>query len=90
LLLIYNDDIDQIRVLVGSDFDTPSKTANMKNLPHLNRRRFLQGVGVTLSLPAFESFAGGSSNRQNSPRRLVCVGNHLGFYPGNFFPKTEG
>ncbi|MFP6648157.1 MAG: DUF1552 domain-containing protein, partial [Pirellulaceae bacterium] len=88
--MIYNDDVDPIRGLAGSDFDTPLKTVNMKNLPHLNRRRFLQGVGVTLSLPAFESFAGGSSNRQNSPRRLVCVGNHLGFYPGNFFPKTEG
>jgi hypothetical protein len=24
------------------------------------------------------------------PRRLVCVGNHLGFYPGNFFPKDAG
>jgi len=24
------------------------------------------------------------------PRRLVCVGNHLGFYPGNFFPKNAG
>ena len=62
----------------------------MKNLPHLNRRRFLQGVGVTLSLPAFESFAAKSSKTTSSPRRLVCVGNHLGFYPGNFFPKTEG
>ncbi len=25
-----------------------------------------------------------------APRRLVCVGNHLGFYPGNFFPQTKG
>lgn len=24
------------------------------------------------------------------PRRLVCVGNHLGFYPGNFFPQDTG
>ena len=23
-------------------------------------------------------------------RRLVCVGNHLGFYPGNFFPEASG
>ncbi len=62
----------------------------MKKLSHLNRRRFLQGTSIALSLPAFESFAGGSSNRQNSLRRLVCVGNHLGFYPGNFFPKAAG
>ena len=60
----------------------------MNNL--LNRRRFLQGIGVTLSLPAFESFAAKSSKLAESPRRLVCVGNHLGFYPGNFFPKDEG
>jgi hypothetical protein len=60
----------------------------MKNL--LNRRRFLQGIGVTLSLPAFESFAAKSPKLAESPRRLVCIGNHLGFYPGNFFPKDEG
>lgn len=62
----------------------------MKNLPQLNRRRFLQGLGVTLSLPAFESFADQSATSAKSPRRLVCVGNHLGFYPGNFFPKDAG
>lgn len=62
----------------------------MNELSHLNRRQFLQGTGIALSLPAFESFAAGPSNRQNSRRRLVCVGNHLGFYPGNFFPKAAG
>ena len=62
----------------------------MNKRPHLNRRRFLQGLGVTLSLPAFESFALESSKAERSPRRLVCVGNHLGFYPGNFFPKEAG
>lgn len=56
----------------------------------LNRRRFLQGLGVTLSLPAFESFAVDSTKNDRTPRRLVCVGNHLGFYPGNFFPKDAG
>jgi hypothetical protein len=25
-----------------------------------------------------------------NPRRLVCIGNHLGYYPGNFFPKDAG
>lgn len=24
------------------------------------------------------------------PRRLLCVGNHLGFWPGGFFPETSG
>ena len=63
----------------------------MNNLPRLSRRRFLQGTGIALSLPAFESFAtGAAAANGQSPRRLVCVGNHLGFYPGNFFPKEEG
>lgn len=57
---------------------------------HLNRRRFLQGTGIALSLPFFESFAVGTATDGESPRRLVCVGNHLGFYPGNFFPKDAG
>ena len=55
-----------------------------------SRRRLLQGTGVALSLPAFESFAADKSSSDLCPRRLVCVGNHLGFYPGNFFPATAG
>lgn len=62
----------------------------MNKLTHLNRRRFLQGTGIALSLPALESFAANTAADENSPRRLVCVGNHLGFYPGNFFPKEAG
>ena len=62
----------------------------MNELSHLNRRRFLQGTGIALSLPAFESLAAGIATDNESPRRLVCVGNHLGFYPGNFFPETAG
>ena len=60
------------------------------NARTLDRRRFLLGTGIVLSLPALESFAAGFSNEEKTPRRLVCVGNHLGFYPGNFFPKTAG
>ncbi len=55
----------------------------------VGRRRFLQGTGAALSLPCLESFAADNPT-DSSPRRLVCVGNHLGFYPGNFFPKTAG
>jgi hypothetical protein len=62
----------------------------MNKLTHLSRRRFLQGTGIALSLPAFESFAAGTATDNKSPRRLVCVGNHLGFYPGNFFPQAAG
>ena len=56
---------------------------------HLNRRRFLQGTGIALTLPAFESLSVRAAP-DKSPRRLVCVGNHLGFYPGNFFPEDAG
>ena len=62
----------------------------MNNSTHLSRRRFLQGTGIALSLPAFESFAVGTATDDEPPRRLVCIGNHLGFYPGNFFPKAAG
>ena len=60
------------------------------NARTLDRRQFLLGTGIALSLPALESFAAGTATDDESPRRLVCVGNHLGFYPGNFFPKAAG
>ena len=64
----------------------------MRTRTDLDRRRFLQGVGVALALPILESqftraFA---ADAKPSPRRLVCVGNHLGFFPGNFFPIDAG
>ena len=52
-----------------------------------DRRQFLSGLGVTLALPWLESSAMAAAPW---PKRLVCVGNHLGFYPANFFPKTAG
>ena len=62
----------------------------MNRLNNMNRRRFLQGTGIALTLPAFESFSVRAVQGDKSSRRLVCVGNHLGFYPGNFFPKDAG
>ena len=62
----------------------------MNKRTHLSRRRFLQGTGIALSLPAFDSFTARLSAAEKPPRRLVCIGNHLGFYPGNFFPKAAG
>ena len=50
----------------------------------VDRRQFLSGLGVTLALPWLESSAMAEAPRS---KRLVCVGNHLGFYPGNFFRK---
>lgn len=62
----------------------------MNHLPPLPRRQFLQGAGIALALPMLESFAADSTAALTRPRRIVCVGNHLGFYPGNFFPKNAG
>lgn len=57
----------------------------------ITRRAVLQGAGVMLSLPFLESqFSRVQAANQLNPRRLVCVGNHLGYYPGNFFPKNGG
>ena len=60
--------------------------------PCIDRRRFLQGAGLSLVLPFLESgtsraFAAVQSKR---PRRILAIGNHLGFYPGAFFPKEAG
>lgn len=59
-------------------------------MQQVNRRQLLRGTGIALSMPAMESFSRGAEAEGKSPRRLVCVGNHLGFYPGNFFPKEAG
>jgi hypothetical protein len=62
---------------------------------HLNRRHFLQGTGIAtgtaLALPLMESQLSRAGEKLDAnPRRLVCIGNHLGYYPGNFFPKDAG
>ncbi|MEM7698384.1 MAG: DUF1552 domain-containing protein, partial [Verrucomicrobiota bacterium] len=61
----------------------------MPPLPLLDRRRFLRGFGVTLALPTLPSIASATARSEDSPRRLVCIGNHLGYYHGNFFPKDQ-
>ena len=58
----------------------------------IDRRHFLRGLGIALALPAFESLNVGFAATAPSvtPRRLICIGNHLGFWPGGFFPTAEG
>ncbi|MBT7911480.1 MAG: DUF1552 domain-containing protein [Verrucomicrobia bacterium] len=58
------------------------------NLHSIDRRSFLQGVGVALALPMLESRARGVQSQR--PRRILAIGNHLGFYPQAFFPKEAG
>ncbi|MCP4196571.1 MAG: DUF1552 domain-containing protein [Proteobacteria bacterium] len=62
-------------------------STRLTNSHPVDRRKFLQGMGVVLALPWLESAAMADAPRT---KRLVCVGNHLGFYPGNFFPKAAG
>ena len=66
------------------------------NTPHIStpipRRRFLQGVGVTLALPALECqtpvFARAAATPV--PRRMLLISNNLGVLPQHFFPKNKG
>ena len=62
------------------------------HFPVIDRRHFLRGLGITLALPAFESLNVGfaATTPKADPRRLFCIGNHLGFWPGGFFPTAEG
>lgn len=65
---------------------------NTHATPVIDRRHFLRGLGMALALPAFESLNVGfaASAPSTTPRRLICIGNHLGFWPGGFFPTAEG
>lgn len=69
--------------------------------PLKDRRYFLKSAGATLSLPVLHSvlpsFLGSSAalgatpaHGSNSPRRLVAVGNLLGFQCPYFFPENTG
>ena len=60
--------------------------------PFIDRRHFLRGLGVALALPAFESLNVGfaATAPKADSRRLICIGNHLGFWPEGFFPTTDG
>jgi hypothetical protein len=69
-----------------------AKTMNPPNHHAIDRRHFLRGVGAALALPVFESFSlrGAAPVASESPRRLICIGKHLGFWPGGFFPTAGG
>jgi hypothetical protein len=64
----------------------------LPNTSGIDRRHFLRGLGMALALPAFESLNVGfaATPPKPTPRRLICIGNHLGFWPGGFFPTAEG
>src|SRR5690349_15456380 len=72
--------------------------------PHVvNRRFFLRAAGISLALPLLESLStrvlgagiavgskAGKAIGATRPTRMVCVGNMLGYYGPEFFPKKTG
>src|SRR4051794_35952174 len=58
----------------------------------IRRRAFLKAAGVCIALPAMESLRRGARAGEIGapPRRLVCVGNEFGMYPGAFWPEKLG
>ncbi|MEQ1827516.1 MAG: DUF1552 domain-containing protein [Pirellula sp.] len=63
-------------------------------MKHMHRRQLLRAAGVSISLPCFPSLGIANAredkpNQANAPkRRMVCIGNLLGFHPEAFWPKT--
>ncbi|MCA9173958.1 MAG: DUF1552 domain-containing protein [Planctomycetales bacterium] len=56
------------------------------------RRAFLRATGVAIALPALESLtrplraSESAATAQQPLRRMVCIGNEFGMYPGSFWP----
>lgn len=52
----------------------------------ISRRQMLRAAGVSLALPTLASLQSASAAEASSPKRMVCIGNMLGFVPGAFWP----
>ncbi len=68
----------------------------MHNQPH-PRRTFLKAAGISIALPAMESLPKLRASKlraaklpQETPRRMVCIGNEFGMYSGAFWPSSYG
>ncbi|MCA9061945.1 MAG: DUF1552 domain-containing protein [Planctomycetaceae bacterium] len=56
-----------------------------------NRRTFLRGAGVCVALPALEaSLLASRAESASELRRMVCIGNEFGMFPGAFWPDSTG
>jgi len=62
------------------------------SLINTQRRSFLKAAGACIALPALESLPRvlRAGETANPPRRMVCIGNEFGMYPGAFWPETAG
>ena len=58
----------------------------------INRRTFLRGAGVAMSLPILESMTPVFARAKESepPRRMLAICNNLGLLPDQFFPTESG
>ena len=64
-----------------------------------NRRAVLRAAGVSLAIPFLNSIPGKYTRAANttlrttvasaSKKRMICIGNMLGFYPNAFWPESE-
>ncbi|NNE00338.1 MAG: DUF1552 domain-containing protein [Pirellulaceae bacterium] len=60
-------------------------------VPQPPRRSFLKAAGISIALPALESAAAqGDKTADGPPKRMVCIGNEFGMYPGSFWPTDAG
>src|SRR5947207_14656941 len=59
---------------------------------NIGRRSFLKAAGITIALPALESMSrfAAAAEKKEPPRRMICVGNEFGMYPGAFWPSNFG
>lgn len=62
------------------------------NLPRSTRRRFLRGIGITLSLPWLESMGGvlHAADAESEPRRLLLICLPLGIFRDALIPQQAG
>jgi hypothetical protein len=62
------------------------------SLINRERRLFLKAAGACIALPALESLPRvlRAGEAAKPPRRMVCIGNEFGMYPGAFWPEKVG
>ncbi len=56
----------------------------------LDRRTLLRGGGAAIALPSLTAMTPAFAQARTAPRRLVAIGNLLGFYLPEFYPRTPG
>ena len=68
------------------------KSPHIADKHTLNRRTFLRGAGVAISLPILDSMTPvfARAKESNHPKRMLAICNNLGLLPDRFFPTEVG